>query len=294
MIKFTLIENSLDSIEQGLGFFEKAKKDNCNSAYKHALLCLFQGAELILKEVLVIIDPIIIFDKNSLFRICQIPLAPTINELYKCKSIDIAELGRELRKNYPKIFNDGDIKILNKLALERNKIQHFAIEISPDELIRVLLEMYLRIIKPAFRIIQESDHKNRADLIDIAEINDRIMRFEESFLAVKVGDGFCTGSCPQCNEQHHLIIYENDSYPIYSYCVSCHYELKDIKSSSYEVCPECGANSLIYDSSKKAGVCLWKECYHCREGDFVEMKPCETCTGYRIENECKNCSVDEA
>ena len=64
MVKFTLIENSLDSIEQGLQFLQRAEKESSPSAYKHALLCLFQGAELVLKEILVLIDPITIFDKK--------------------------------------------------------------------------------------------------------------------------------------------------------------------------------------------------------------------------------------
>jgi hypothetical protein len=72
VIKFTLIENSLDSIEQGLKFLQTAESKGCISAYKHSLLCLFQGAELVLKEALVLIDPITIFDKTHCLGIANL------------------------------------------------------------------------------------------------------------------------------------------------------------------------------------------------------------------------------
>jgi len=292
VIKFTLIENSLDSIEYGLELLKKAETDNSISAYKHSLLSLFHGAELVLKEVLVLIDPITIFDKNSLFRHCNTPLSPTMDELYKCKSIDIRGITQELKKHYPKIFTNLNVKALEKLAIERNKVQHFAIEILPADLNKMLLELYLLIIKPAFKIIQSSNYDMATNGISTIEITERISKFEESFLTLKIGDGFYISMCPKCNEYHHFIIYEGESYPIYSYCVSCDYELKDIDICDYQICPECDSPSLIYDSEHQAGVCLWKKCYYCKEGGFVEMQPCETCSGYEIEGSCSKCTPE--
>ncbi|MEO2267918.1 hypothetical protein V1358_11445 [Pseudoalteromonas sp. YIC-656] len=296
MIKFTLIENSLDSIEQGLQFLTKAENDKCNSAYKHALLCLFQGAELILKEVLVLIDPITIFDKNSLFKHCVSPLNPTMDELYKCKSIDIRGIGQELRKHYPEVFLNSNIKVLDRSAIERNKIQHFAIEVSPEDLTKNLIELYLKVIKPAFKIVQAGSYSVEQNGITLDTINERIFRFENSFLNVKIGDGFYIGMCPSCEEHHHFIIYEGESYPIYTYCISCDYELADINilSTEYHICPECGAPSLVYDETNQAGVCLWRKCYYCQEGGFVDMEPCDSCSGYLIEEHCENCTPEES
>lgn len=295
MIKFTLIENSLDSIEQGLNFLTKAESENCNSSYKHALLCLFQGAELILKEILVLIDPITIFDKNSLFKHCISPLNPTMDELYKCKSIDIRGIGQELKKHYPEVFTNNNIKELDRSAVERNKIQHFAIEVSPEDLTKNLIELYLKVIKPAFRIIQTGTYSVEQNGITLDSINERIFAFEKSFLNLKIGGGFYIGMCPLCEEHHHFIIYEDDSYPIYTYCISCNYELIDINilSTEYHVCPECSAASLIYDEANQAGVCLWRKCYYCQEGGFVEMEPCESCKGFLVEGICENCTPDE-
>lgn len=295
MIKFTLIENSLDSIEQGLTFLSKAEQDNDKSAYKHSLLCLFQGAELILKEILVLIDPITIFDKNSLFKYCASPLSPTMEELYKCKSIDIRGIGQELKKHYGESFTNSNIKVLDKLATERNKIQHFAIEISPDDLTKKLIELYIKLIKPAFKIAQSGEYNEEQNGISLSSINERITEFEKVFLNVKIGDGFYIGMCPSCSEHHHFIIYEGESYPIHTYCISCDYQLNDLnlEAGDYHICPDCSAPSLVYDEKHKAGVCLWRKCYYCQEGGFVEMESCKTCTGYVLEGNCDDCNPDE-
>ncbi|MEY8215687.1 MAG: hypothetical protein RPR97_14535 [Colwellia sp.] len=292
MIKFTLIENSLDSINQGLYFFKKAESDNCISSYKHSLLCLFQGAELVLKETLVLIDPIIIFDKNSLFKHCKSPLTPTLDELYNCKSIDIGGISQNLKKHYSDTFKSANVKSLEKLAIERNKFQHFAIEISTEKLKKMLLELYLLVIKPAFKIIQSSYNTSDKDYSE--NITYRIAKFEESFLTVKTGvsDGFAISMCPKCKDNYHFIIYEENSHPIYSYCLSCDYQLQDLNSCGNEECPECGWLTLVYDTKHKAGVCLFDKCYFSNQLGFVEMEPCETCSGYKVEQSCWQCTPE--
>jgi hypothetical protein len=294
MIKFTLIENSLDSIEWGLVQLKKADEENNPSSFKQSLLSLFQGAELALKEILVLINPITIFDKNSLFHHCQTPLKPKIEELYNCKSLNIRGISIEVKKHYDNIFTNTNIKVFEKLAKERNKIQHFAIEISPEVLTNQLLELYLLIIKPAFKIITEHDYSHPKDGISLYEIKERISNFESSFLSIQIGDGFSQGICPVCNSYNNLfIIYEDESYPFYCYCTACDYELKDIAPESYNICPECDSASLVYDEEYQAGICLWHKCYYCNEGGFVEMLPCDTCSGFEIEGCCPNCSSDE-
>ena len=294
MIKFTLIENSLDSIEQGLKFLKDAEKTNCASSFKHSLLSLFQGSELILKEILIIIDPIIIFDKNSLFRYCELPLNPTVDELYNCKSIDIGGIGRELKKHYPNIFSNSNLKVLDKLAKERNKIQHFAIEILPSELLQKLLQLYFLLIKPAFKIIQKSRPSNLDDdEITYDSIDERVSTFEKEFLKIKIGEGFHQGMCPKCHEYDFFIIFDGESYPFSCYCTTCDYQLKDISPEDYHLCPECDSLSLVYDTNEEAGLCLWHKCYYCKEGGFIPMESCDTCTGYIIEESCPECCQDE-
>ena len=191
-----------------------------------------------------------------------------MEELYKCKSIDIRGIGQELKKHYSDIFARSNINTLDKLAIERNKVQHFAIEISPNELTKNLIELYLKIIKPAFKIIQNGNYDATQNGISLYELNDRIAEFEKIFLDVKMGDEFYIGMCPSCKEHHHFIVYDNESYPIYTYCISCDYELRDtsLGNTEYHDCPDCSAHSLVYDIENQAGVCLWQKCFYCQEG----------------------------
>lgn len=51
MVRFTLLENALDSVEIGLDYFRKSRESQNRRDYKQYLLNLFQAAELLLKAV---------------------------------------------------------------------------------------------------------------------------------------------------------------------------------------------------------------------------------------------------
>ncbi|WP_156939092.1 hypothetical protein [Deefgea rivuli] len=261
MIKFTLIENALDSIELGMEYLTKAGVDGNASAYKHALLCLFQGAELLLKETLVIVDPIIIFDKNSLFKYCKSPLRPEIEELYNCRSIDTSGVCEELRKYHPNCFSNSSITTLKSVAKERNKIQHFAIQINLSDLMEKLLRLYFLLMKPAFSIVIEN-RKNglETNRLDFEVVCERISSFERKFLHSKMKDEFTTGCCAKCGKFSFFILYDGESFPTHCYCTSCGYEVRDKEPWEYETCPDCGIGSLYYDEELKGGVCVCHKC----------------------------------
>jgi HEPN domain-containing protein len=155
MIKYTLLENAIDSIENGIEQLEKAVKTSEKKYYKYSILNLFQGAELLLKEILVQKNRIIIFDKNSLFKKCVDPLNPKIEELYNCKSIDINEICSELKKHYPSKFDNISRKVIENMSRERNKIQHFAIDIDSTTIKTSLIKLYGKVIKPCFEILND-------------------------------------------------------------------------------------------------------------------------------------------
>lgn len=291
MIKFTLLENAIDSIDSGVEQLEQAERTSIKKYYKQSLLNLFQGTELLLKEVLVQINPILVFDKNSLFRKCIDPLNPTIDELYNCKSIDINEICFELTKHYSHSFDKIAIKTIEGMAKERNKIQHFALEISPDFLKNNLIQLYGKVIKPAFEIINYADKKNEnklgeriEDLYCLMSNADR----EESILKLSKED-FTRGSCFNCDNYSMFIFFDKQSYPTRFYCTSCPHERRDINIDEFRICPECGNYSLIFDNSIYAGLCLNSKCANHRDGGIsIEMEYCEICEDYKIEGKC-NC-----
>ncbi|MGL6166995.1 MAG: hypothetical protein ACRC0Y_01765, partial [Fusobacteriaceae bacterium] len=79
MIKFTLYENAIDSLTHGITHLEDASKNDSKTDYKHSILLIFQGTELLLKSLLSQINVIYIFDKNSLYDKCHDPLNPTLD-----------------------------------------------------------------------------------------------------------------------------------------------------------------------------------------------------------------------
>lgn len=294
MIKFTLIENSLDSIKSGMDYLDIAERKNCPASYKKALLSLFQGAELILKEILVQIDPIIIFDKNSLFKNCVSPLQPKIEELYDCKSIDINGICQELKKHYPDKFKKSNLKIIQDLAKERNKIQHFAFEITPDRLKASLVKLYLMVIKPAMLLAGEKAASDTfVEGINRICFDEHAADVEELFLNVDKRHEFVKGGCCHCESYTLFIIYDGEPYPVSCYCTTCDFEKQEIAMCEFHECPECGANSVLYDEKLGGGICLWHKCADCVESILTTMEPCTGCDGYLIENKCINCTIEE-
>jgi len=294
MIKFTLIENSLDSISSGMKYLDYAEQKKSPSHYKKALLSLFQGAELILKEILVQIDPIIIFDKNSLFRNCLSPLNPTMEELFECKSIDINGICQELKKHYPDEFQKANLKVIQELAKERNKIQHFAFEMSPNELKGSLLKLYIMVIKPAMKIAGKKAALDKfVEGINNINFDEQATDVEESFLNVDKRNEFTKGGCCHCENYSLFIIYDGESYPIACYCTTCGFERTNIDISEFYECPECSSPSVIYDEKLGAGMCLWYRCADCAESVKTDMLPCTNCGGFLIEGHCINCTSED-
>ncbi|MGN5114986.1 hypothetical protein [Aeromonas jandaei] len=141
-VKFTLLENALDSIEQGLTSFYLAEKNNSNRHYKRCLLDLFQGAELLLKATLSRIDELLIFDDRSLSK-CINPAKPTKRELYSCFTVNIITLTSLVEEKYTSSFPENGLSLINTLAIERNKIQHFAIEIVQNTSLKCCVNFIL-------------------------------------------------------------------------------------------------------------------------------------------------------
>lgn len=284
MVKFSLLENALDSVETGLEHFYQAVRENDNRDHKRCLLDLFQGAELLLKATLTRYDDTLIFDPRSIKKVCG-DRRPTEQELYRCVSVNIAELRRLVSNHYPEAFSPDGLKLLNTLALERNKIQHFAIEIDPDILAMLLRELYREVYKPAFAILQSDD----ADLTMYdSDIKEKIVEFERQFLDIDVEGEYHLAMCPACENWSHFILYRGESYPVETYCTCCDFRLEDLRPEDHQFCPDCEAPSVIYLPERQKGVCLWYKCDYSSYDGFLSMAPCD-CGGYKIEGVCREC-----
>ncbi|CAM3929255.1 hypothetical protein RABR111495_19180 [Rahnella bruchi] len=90
-----------------------------------------------------------IFVEWSLRKHCKDPINPLESELHACKSVDIPGLCDLIKKHYPTEFSEDSLKQLKAVAIERNRIQHFAIEINPQVLSLQLRSLYELIYRPA-------------------------------------------------------------------------------------------------------------------------------------------------
>ncbi|MFM5589555.1 hypothetical protein ACET65_21700 [Aeromonas rivipollensis] len=289
LVHFSLLENAMDSIEQGLGDFYLAEKNHNKRDYKHCLLNLFQGAELLLKSILSRIDEKLVFETHSLKKKCIDPANPTRQELYLCSSVKINDLTSLIKKHYPNNFKIEGLSLVTTLGIERNKIQHFAIEIDPRQLARMLRELYFHVFKPAFQLIVIDEGELRS--FD-SSLKAKIVDFEAQFLDINIEHEYTLSLCPSCESWSHFIIYRGESFPVESYCMCCDFKLSDLESCNHELCPECGAPSVIYIPERQAGACLWHKCYYSKEGGFVPMEPCQ-CGGYKMEGRCERCDEED-
>lgn len=292
MIKFSLLENAIDSIENGIDFFEKAQKENDAKYYKYAVLSLFQGTELLLKELISHHHIIYVFDKNSLFKNCENPFEPKLEELYNCKSIDINEICAKIKKFYPNYFDNISIKTIEKMAKERNKFQHFAIDIDADIIKRNLILLYGKVIKPCFKYLNDNN-KNIKNIFEdkIEEIFEFQQNSDIEYKVLQIEKiNFSRGCCYNCSNYSFFVIKETQNSFKEFYCTSCPMESTEIDNEKLRECPECNCETLLFNDDLLGGICLNTNCANSRDGGVcIEMYYCEICNDYIIEGNC-NCA----
>lgn len=295
--KFGLLENAIDSINHGFDHLKIAIDENDSSDYKQTILLIFQGVELLLKELLFQKNPIYIFDKNVLFEKCSDFNNPALEELYNCKSLDINQISNSIKKLHPDLFDRSAFQIIRDSAKIRNMIQHFAIEIKKEEIIKTIVKLYGKVITPALQHIGKTHIDGCLKNVFESRIDD-ILHFnkiaEQQAEILKISDfDFEKGNCFACGNYSLFFIYSNGpEFAESFYCTSCGYSKKSLCDLEKFTCPECNAISLIYCEELKDGVCLWYNCGNNKDGGILTpMEWCHKCKNYKIESVCE-CSSD--
>lgn len=288
MVRFSLLENALDSVETGLDYFSKARENQERRDYKQCLLNLFQAAELLLKAVVSRRGPGAIFTSKSLNRHCKDSEYPTEAELHRCQSVNIEQLCELLKTYYPLEFSDTAFQMMKAVAQLRNNLQHFALEVSPQELTIQLTELYQQVFRPAFILLQRDEIHDSWN----SDVRKQFIDLETRFMDIITPDEYALALCPACESWSHFIVYDGESYPISSHCICCNFRLNNLQTWDFQLCPDCGWYSVIYVPEYQAGACLCHTCYYSKEAGFVPMEPCE-CGEYRMEEHCRNCDPEE-
>ncbi|MED3795673.1 hypothetical protein P4571_24975 [Niallia alba] len=295
MISLTLWENAYESIEHGLEHLEKAIERNKPYDYKRAVLDFCHAAELLLKEILFRIDPIYAFDKNDLFKKCNNPLKPTIEELYNCKSLEVNPLCNAVEKYAPelKLKYNANLRVFSGEASKlRNKIQHFCYQSTAPEIRGILLRLSYQLLCPAFSFLNiEKNYDPLEKRLYEAFSLETVLEYHKNLYDSEKRD-YSVGSCFSCGYPTLIITYDG-SYPKSCNCIACSFSQDNIEVYDYRECPECGYYSLIYSEELDGGMCLAYKCANHKDGGIlVSMDWCNSCNDYRIEDECNCCDKE--
>lgn len=290
MIEITLWENAYDSIEHGLEHFEDAINSDNPYDYKRAVLDFCHATELLLKEILFRINPIYAFDKNDLFKKCNDPLNPTIEELYSCRSLEVQSLCSAIEKYAPelKLEHKAKLNVFIEASKLRNKIQHFCYKSTASEVRSILLRLNYQLLCPVFSYLDTGKKYEPLEKRLYEASNEIVMEYHAAIYDKEKRD-YENGTCFACGSYALIITYDSFSgYPNSCECFACKFSLENIQVEDFRECTECYVNSLVYSEELDGGLCLSYKCANHRDGGILTlMEICDSCKDYKIEDVCQ-------
>ncbi len=251
--KLNLLENGIDSIEHGAAHFLQGELDEKN--YKFAILHIFHGIELILKEKLARINPALIY-ANIDARITN-----------QSNTINFSKLETRLT-NVGVVFSKDWSKTLTSIQKQRNKIEHkdvrlnlrntefllgssikFLIDFMKKELGEELdehlgideyktlvdaIEYYEESLRIALKKVEEKRPSDPKDQLDF-EVLTCPLCIEETVVNEPDDEGLVT--CFHCEEEFYIYACARCGNPIFAinpedigvniFCENCHQDIID-------------------------------------------------------------------
>ncbi|ACB85095.1 hypothetical protein [Natranaerobius thermophilus] len=296
IIKFNLIENSMDSFEESINYYIKGKEYNDSRQYKYCILLLHHSAELLLKEVLRQQHDSLIFE--DIDKINE-------NNTYD-KTINFSQALKRM-KNACKIeLEQRYLQYLDDLSKYRNRIQHYEFTIEHEYAKRIVINSFITIKYILKNILGESfeDYDGIVSLESLKEleqdkdylqkyrkdVNNEIKRKQMEVLRLEYApEKFLKIPCPNCSEK--LLTKSNDNTIECRFCFSDYEDrnvlfgedemliirdtiLRELKRRmidiNLKICPTCDYESLLYIPYKE----VW-ECLSCND-EFISWN-CDDC-----------------
>lgn len=298
-IDLQLLKNGLCFLEEAVRKLKDSDIDNNdeNQPLKYAILHLFSGIFLILKEKLKQEHWSLLFediDKADLKKLKTgdfkgVSFQTCLNRLENISSL---KLSREQKK------------YLNQLQNNRNKLEHF-FQQEDKEAFKSLLVINLDIVFAFItKNFQDLPEENTKQINDIKDFSYQIGKFVKSKLKEikpQLKDQKVVLFCPDCSNK--ALILDKEAHLIK--CLFCH---KETDADNYEeiysyndpydyfdqrncYCPECEAiNSLVSAQDEKELVCL--QCFaDFDKNSFDECSRCGDYIGWSSDDGVPICSL---
>lgn len=242
-LNYKLLENGIDSIKHGVEHFIEGDKDPWN--FKYAVLHVFQGIELILKEKLFRVNPLLIY-ANIDQRINDSSRTITFDKLIA----RLENLGVKLSKTH--------LETCKEIQVVRNRIEHRDVSFNVDEvqsLIGESIKFLIDFLKSELNDnlqnrVEEQKYKILVKMIDYYEERLRIAQREiEEYLNrldPKDASLYEKVSCPECFNETVLLP------PGRLGTVRCYYCGEEFYA---EECARCGTIVLIEHESEDVVFC---------------------------------------
>lgn len=295
MVKYNLINNALDSLNEAVEYYKRGNHYQEQRAYKFCILLLGQSIELLVKQILV---------REHLFFIYE-----DIDKKRKASTYDKTVSYKTAVDRIEHIC-DVDISKIKNLLLElgqvRNKVQHSHCEYE-IEYINTLLAKGFFIVNFIFTDVLKEDYSDYESVIytdwflELKSIADALKANRdmarkmisnegvEKYYFELLPDEEIIIKCPVCGEK---FLYTNNTEDFVK-CAFCKKEFKDyedmlgydrdaimyndlisklekINVDFYE-CPECNSISVINDEPSDGYTCC--SCY-----SFYEEVHCYSCS----------------
>lgn len=294
MLKYNLLENGLDSLNKAVGYYIRANEKDETRLYKYSILLMCHSVELILKHILEQEHFSLIY--KSVDEIG--PNAETINfkqSLQRINDICKVDIYVQLEQH------------IKELVDERNKIQHFKVELDKAKCTKILSGAYgvIKYLLNDTLRININDYSEiisgevLGELEQIEEIYQELIKDAQKIINSKGYEraefNYAEGKyvklpCPDCSEDT-VGLTENGAYKCF-FCYSEYNSIGDMlecdensyissflineiikrraRKYNYTIldCPYCNYDTLVYFEHIDEWTCL--QCYSKYETAYCE------------------------
>ena len=240
LLKYRLLENGIDSISHGIDHYLEGNKDKKEWNFKYAILHIFQGIELILKEKLYRINQILIYSN----------IDTEINDT--SYTVSFGKLGVRLR-NAGIIFQIEWLNTLREIQKIRNLIQHKEFSLDIGEIKAIIgesIEFLINFMRKELSIelrdyLQGEKYELLIEMIDFYEEKLKIAKekVQEHFdrLSPKEAMMIEVLHCPECNQKTVVVERQGQDSSICYFCK---------ENIEVDICDRCGVKVLNASPTK--------------------------------------------